>query len=191
MSKILEIDITLKGSKPKIWRRILIPGEMSFADLHYAIQTAMGWYNCHLHQFVVGRNGRLISIPYGDDLVDMDEMDDVEDGHEIKIKSLLNAPKDKVIYEYDFGDGWEHLVEVKKVHDAEPGKTYPQAIAGAMACPPEDCGGIWGYKDMLEKLQEKGTAEYEELVEWLGSDFDPTEFDLEQINMRFLSFGKE
>lgn len=191
MSKILEIDITLKGSKPKIWRRILIPGEMSFADLHYAIQIAMGWVGYHSHQFVVGRNDRFISIPFDDDLVDMDEMDDMEDGHKIKIKSLLNAPKDKVIYEYDFGDDWEHLVEVKKVHDAEPGKTYPQAIGGAMACPPEDCGGIWGYKDMLEKLQEKGTAEYEELVEWLGSDFDPKVLDLEKINMRFLSFGKK
>ncbi len=184
MSKILELDIVLQGSKPKIWRRVLVPEGFSFHHLHYTIQLAMGWTDSHLYQFITGRNQRYIGVPFDDDFGEM------EDSRKIKIKSLLNAPKDKILYEYDFGDSWKHIVEVKKVHQAEKGKKYPVLIGGAMACPPEDCGGIWGYQELVENLKMKGTDEYEELVEWLGGEFDPNEFDMAKINEMILTFLK-
>ena len=186
MSKILELDIVLQGSKPKIWRRVLVPDDMTFRELHYIIQFAMGWDHSHLHQFVVGKYQRRIGVPYEDDFNKM------EDSRKIKINSLLNAPKDKILYEYDFGDGWEHIVEVKKVHEPEKGKKYPVLIGGAMACPPEDCGGIWGYHDLVDTMKKKGSEAYEELVEWLGGEFDPEEFDMDEINEAFFkNFKKE
>ncbi len=185
MSKILELDIVLQGSKPKIWRRVLVPEDMTFHDLHYIIQFAMGWTHSHLHQFIVGKYQRRIGIPFDDDF------DEMEDSREIKINSILNVPKAKIVYEYDFGDGWEHIVEVKKLHESEAGKTYPLLFGGAMACPPEDCGGIWGYQDLVEKMKQKGTEEYEDLVEWLGGEFDPEEFDMDKFNkLYFKNFKK-
>ena len=187
MSKILELDIVLQDSKPKIWRRVLVPDNMNFHELHYIIQFAMGWTHSHLHQFLVGSYERRIGIPYGDD-----DFDELEDSRNIKINSILNVPKDKIVYEYDFGDGWEHLVEVKKVHEPEKGKSCPVLIGGAMACPPEDCGGIWGYLDLVKAMKKKGSDEYEELVEWLGGEFDPQAFDMDEINKAyFKNFKKE
>lgn len=181
MSKILELEIVLQGSKPKIWRRVLVPANMNFHELHYIIQFSMGWTHSHLHQFVVGNNQRRIGIPFEDDF------DEMEDSRKIKINSLLKAPKDHIIYEYDFGDDWKHIVEVKKVHLPEKSKKYPLLIGGAMACPPEDCGGIWGFQDLVENMKRKGSKEYKELVEWLGKEFIPEEFDLEEINQEFFT----
>ena len=185
MSKILELDIILRDSKPNIWRRVLVPDNMTFLELHYIIQFAMGWTNSHLHHFVVGNYDRRIGIPFEDDF------EEVEDGRKVKINALLNAPKDKIKYEYDFGDSWVHLLEVKKVHDPEEGKKYPVLIGGAMACPPEDCGGIWGYQDLVEKLKRKNSQEYKELVEWLGGEFDPEAFDMDEINKAYLKNFKK
>ena len=185
MSKILELDIILRDSKPKIWRRVLVPDNMTFLELHYIIQFAMGWTNSHLHQFVVGNYDRRIGIPYEDDFEEM------EDGREVKINSLLNAPKDKILYEYDFGDSWAHLIEVRQVHEPEPGKKYPVLTGGAMACPPEDCGGIWGYQDLVKELKKKNSREYEELLEWLGGEFDPEAFDINETNKEFFKNFKK
>jgi hypothetical protein len=185
MSKILELDIVLQGSKPKIWRRVLVPDNTTFHALHYVIQFAMGWTNSHLYQFVVGRGEYYIGVPSEDDFYE------VEDSRKMKINTLLNEPKDKITYEYDFGDSWEHLVEVKKVHEPEKGKTYPVLIAGAMACPPEDCGGIWGYQDLVGKMKNKDSEEYEDLVEWLGDDFDPEEFEMDLFNRAFFKNFKK
>ncbi len=188
MSKILELEITLQDTKPKIWRRVLVPDSLNFRELHYVIQFAMGWTNSHLHQFIVGRHDRNIGMPFDDGFDDAE----MEDGRNVIIRELLNAPKDKIKYEYDFGDGWEHLLEVKKVHEPEPGQTYPRLIGGAMACPPEDCGGVWGYAEIVEAMKKKSTKRYEELLEWLGGEFDAEEFDVDEINEEyFLNFEKE
>jgi Plasmid pRiA4b ORF-3-like protein len=186
MIKILELDITLKDSKPKIWRRVLVPDHLNFYELHYVIQFAMGWTNSHLHQFVVGRHDRCISVPF-----DGDFGEEAEDGKKVLINKILKAPKDKIKYEYDFGDGWEHLVEVKKVHEPQVGMYYPVVIDGAMACPPEDCGGIWGYAALVETMKNKKSDRYEEMLEWLGEDFDPEEFDKEDINDEYFKNFKE
>ncbi len=186
MANILELDITLKESKPKIWRRVHVPADMTFYELHYVVQFAMGWTNSHLHQFVVGKGQEYIHPPFPDD------EEEATDSRETKISAHLAAPKDKITYEYDFGDGWEHEVVVKKVLEADPKQHYPVLIEGAGACPPEDCGGIWGYAEMLETLKKPGTEAYEELTEWLGEEFDPEEFELEETNeFYFKDFAAE
>lgn len=188
MSKILEIDITLQGTEPKVWRRVLVPADLTFRELHYAIQFSMGWTNSHLHQFVVGQYDRCIGMILEDVFDDMEP----EDGREVNISELLAKPKDEIIYEYDFGDGWMHLIEVRKVLDPESGMKYPVLTDGAMACPPEGCGGIGGYAELVEAMKNKRTKRYRELIEWLGEAFDPLEFDIAAINAAyFKDFKKE
>jgi hypothetical protein len=188
MSKILEIDITLNGSNPKIWRRVLVPAELNFYELHYVFQFAMGWTNSHLHQFIVGRRERCIGFPFEDDFGPLK----TEDGSKVGIRQVLNVPGDQVLYEYDFGDGWQHLAEVKNVLEAEPGKTYPILTDGAMACPPENCGGMGGYFNLVEVMSKKDMNRYKEMLTWIGKHFDATAFDMEAINKTcFKDFKKK
>ena len=177
MKKIYQIQIALKGSKPKIWRRVLVPSDLLLPDLHAIIQTSMGWTNSHMHQFF--KDGKFYAPRMPDD--DMwGEMQQV-DYTNIRISAVLKREKAKVIYEYDFGDGWVHDVILEKTLPADEAIKYPVCVAGKLNCPPEDCGGIWGYYHMLDVLKDPGHKEYEETVEWLDRDFDPTEFDKEMV----------
>jgi len=110
-----------------------------------------------------------------------DEMDNV-DYKEIKISDLLKKEKDKIVYEYDFGDGWEHDIILEKILTPDNDTKHPICLTGKMNCPPEDCGGIWGYSDMLEILKDPDHEEYESYIEWLGEEFDPTYFDKDEVN---------
>jgi hypothetical protein len=176
MSAILELDIVLKGSKPKIWRRVWVPETMTFHKLHYVIQFAMEWENCHLYRFIKGRFVHVVGIPHPD------EFDRMEDSRKLPISAILVAPKDNINYIYDFGDRWEHTVTVKKILPPDPGQTYPWLVGGAKAAPPEDCGGIWSYAGILETLKDKSSKQYKELLEWLGDEFDPEFFDKHTLN---------
>lgn len=184
MSKILELDIILNESNPKIWRRVLVPADFNFYELHYVIQFSMGWTHSHLHQFIVGKRERCIGMAY-DGYFDAMEM---EDGSQVNISEILNAPKDNILYEYDFGDSWEHLIEVKKVLEPEAGKKYPIVIDGAMACPLEDIGGIGGYEEFVQTMKNRDP---DEPVEWLDEDFDPEAFDIAAINKEFFKNFKK
>lgn len=139
---IYQFKITLRDIKPKVWRRIQVPENYNFWELHLAIQDAMGWEDCHLHQFEITNpkteEKDLISIP------DDEGFDDTISGKKVKIAKYFLAPKDKANYKYDFGDGWEHEVVLEKILPAVVGNKYPQCIAGERACPLEDCGGVWG-----------------------------------------------
>ena len=172
--EIYQVLISLKGFTPEIWRRIQIYSDTLLPDLHRIIQTTMGWTNSHLHQFIKDR--RFYSEPSPED-----EMDSI-DYRKIKVLDLLKKEKDKIIYEYDFGDGWEHEVLLEKILPIDLTSKYPVCLAGKMNCPPEDCGGVWGYSDMLAVLKDKSHEEYESYIHWLGGDFDPTGFDLDMIN---------
>jgi hypothetical protein len=179
--KIYQIQIVLKGSKPKIWRRLLIPSELLLSDFHMIIQISMGWTNSHLHQFIKNRTF------YTERMTDDDtwgELDNV-DYKNMKVSALLKKEKEKIVYEYDFGDGWEHEVLLEKILPIDEKFRYPICLDGKMNCPPEDCGGVWGYSDLLVILKHPEHEEYEGYIEWLGGEFDPEHFDKEAVNKVF------
>lgn len=176
--EIYQVKVSLNGSKPMIWRRLLIPSDLLLADFHKIIQTAMGWTNSHLHQFIKDR--RFYTLKTADN--DMwDEMDNV-DYKKIKVSALLKFEKGKILYEYDFGDGWEHDIVLEKILPFDDKMQVPTCLAGKMSCPPEDCGGVWGYADMLQILKNPKHVEYESYMEWLGGDFKPEDFDKDEVN---------
>ncbi len=168
--------MTLAGSKPPIWRRVLVPADISMAKLHQILQIVMGWTNSHLHQFDVG--GTLIGVP------DPDFGMPVRNERTVKLSQCVRGEKSKFTYAYDFGDSWEHAILVEKVLTAEPGARYPVCVAGKRACPPEDCGGVWGYADLLVAIRDTTHSEHDELLEWIGGHFDPEAFDLAAINQK-------
>ena len=173
-TEIVQLKVTLNGSKPSIWRRLLIEKDMTFEDLHYIIQDAMGWENCHLYDFR-DKNTTIGENDYGDDSIDSSE---------ITLGEHFTKLKQKMTYTYDYGDSWDHEILVEKFLDEEKDIDYPMCIKGQNSCPPEDCGGIWGFYNMLEIIKDKKHPEREEMLEWLGEDYDPEHFDLEETNER-------
>ncbi|MEY2333087.1 plasmid pRiA4b ORF-3 family protein [Acidithiobacillus ferrianus] len=172
------LHVELQNIAPPIWRRIVIDGNRTLADLHEVLQIAMGWTNSHLHQYVFP------DAFYSDSDFDLDEIDrPLKDESKAEIVKVLKAG-DQCFYEYDFGDDWEHRITVEKV---ETPTVIPLRWAtvtdGARACPPEDVGGSWGYEQMLEILRNKpASMEAQEYRDWLGDIFDPEYFDLEETN---------
>lgn len=179
-NKTYQIKITLQGSKPSIWRRVVIPSDLSLPDFHKVIQTTMGWTNSHLHQFV--KNRTYYSPKMEDESLWDEEDDDDLDYSKYKVSDLLRKTKDKVKYEYDFGDDWVHVIVLEKIIDESMDINDVTCLAGENSCPPEDCGGLWGYYNMLEILKDPDHEEYEEYTDWLGDEFDPTYFDIEEVN---------
>jgi hypothetical protein len=173
---IYRLKITLRGARPPIWRRIEAPGAITLAALHDLIQAAMGWYDGHLHQFDVG--GEV----YGDPAI-LEDLG-VLDERTARLNQVAPRVADRLRYLYDFGDDWEHVVLVEAIGSVEPGVYYPRCTAGRRACPPEDCGGVWGYAELLAAIGDPEHPEHEEMVEWLDEDFDPAAFDLAAINAR-------
>jgi hypothetical protein len=173
---IYQLKVTLKESKPPIWRRILVPGDISLSKLHQILQIAMGWEDSHLHQFIVG------GTYYGEP--DPGFRDEMKSERRVKLNQVAPHEKGRFTYEYDFGDSWEHQIVVEKIVPPEPGARYPVCTAGTRACPPEDCGGVWGYESLLEAIADPNNPEHDEMLEWVGEDFDPDAFDLEEINER-------
>jgi hypothetical protein len=143
----------------------------------------MGWTNSHLHAFTDQRRNFSIGMP------DEFDIDETQDGREEKVQDYLSAKGDTLIYEYDFGDSWEHRVEVQKVLEAEPGETYPKLLKGKGACPPEDCGGIWGYYNLVEAINNPKHESHEDMVEWTGIEsWDVNEFDQAQAHDRMVDW---
>jgi Plasmid pRiA4b ORF-3-like protein len=173
---VYQLKILLKGSSPPIWRRLLVTGDTSLAKLHRILQIVMGWYDCHLHQFVI--HGRDYGVP--DRELDFGQPTLNERG--VRLSSVIEGPKDRFVYDYDFGDSWAHQIVVEKILPKETGNQYPVCTAGERACPPEDCGGIWGYADFLEAIRDPNHEEHESMLEWIGASFDPEAFNLDRIN---------
>jgi hypothetical protein len=174
---IYQIKVTLEESKPPIWRRLLVRSDITLGDLHAIIQAAMGWWDYHLHQFIVGETYYGVPDPDYDDYLEM------HDEEEVTLAQVAPREGVKFRYEYDFGDGWLHQVLVEKVLPPEPGQSYPVCVKGRRACPPEDVGGMWGYQDFLEAIQDPNHEEHEEYLEWVGGEFDPEAFDLDGVNV--------
>ncbi|NCS89298.1 MAG: hypothetical protein CO127_05275 [Ignavibacteria bacterium CG_4_9_14_3_um_filter_36_18] len=176
--QIYQIQVALKNFKPKIWRRILVPSNLLLSDFHKIIQTSMGWTNSHLHQFIKDQTYYTVRMKDDDMWEDMNSVD----YKKMKIFDLLSVEKGKIIYEYDFGDGWEHEIILEKILPVDKKLKYPICLAGKMNCPPEDCGGVWGYAEMIEILKQPKHKEYENIIEWLGDELDPEYFDKEEVN---------
>lgn len=177
---LITLRIELVGTTPLVWRRITLDGRSSFANLHHVIQSAMGWHDAHLHQFRI--NNRYIGVP--------DPESDAPEWHtEDERKVFLNRvlTDDAVFtYLYDFGDGWEHRIAVEEYDDSDDlrfGDGDAWVDAGERACPPEDCGGVGGFQDFLEKLEDEPYSdESKDLREWAGLDYDPARFDRQAAN---------
>jgi len=173
---VYQIKVTLKGIRPPIWRRLHVLGETTLEQLHIIIQVAMGWENCHLHDFSID------GIRYGesgdDDFFDFEE---TEPEAETYLFQVVNEGS-RFKYTYDYGDGWEHTIVVEKVLPPDEGFSTPCCIKGKRACPPEDCGGPWGYQSLLEILNDPTHPDHETFSEWISSDFTPEAIDLPAIN---------
>lgn len=169
---VVSLKVTLRGVKPPIWRRLLVPGTMTLGDLRQAIQAAMGWRDCHLHAFDI--DGQ----PYGDRRT----TDDVADENRLTLNGLLKSGIARFGYTYNFGDAWEHAVAIGKTQPAANGGSYPACVAGKRNCPPENCGGSWGYQHLMAVLADPGHPEHAEQLEWVGKEFDPDAFVIETAN---------
>ena len=181
--ELFELKVTLLDIDPPIWRRIEVPSDFTLEDLHDVLQVVMGWDNSHLHQFMT-RDGRWFKglTPFGDELDSFD--DGALEGWEVHLYDLKEELKEKMAYEYDFGDGWMHEVKLVEAKPADQSRPKVRCLAGDRACPPDDCGGTWGYQDLLDAFKNPKRQD-DEMLEWLGDDFDPEAFDVDNVNRRF------
>jgi hypothetical protein len=179
------VRLDLHGAKPPIWRRLELPGDLPLPRVHVAIQAAMGWYDSHLHRFRTGNDPRSASFATE---FDLDEGDDGMPEADVRLDQILAEKGDQLWYEYDFGDGWDHKLVVEAVLDDPPATV--RCTAGRMACPPEDCGGIWGYDEIAawvrsgydDALLPRSFEDPEHGRDWLPLDWHPDHFDLDEIN---------
>jgi hypothetical protein len=175
-----QVLVVLVDTDPLVWRRIQVPGRYSFWDFHVAIQDAMGWEDYHLHEFTVPLGGggtRRIGIP--DD--ECSEERPTEAGWDVGLSEVLKDGALPIRYLYDFGDNWERVVVHEGTWRAERGVRYPRCVSGGRACPPEDCGGPWGYADYLVAMRDRRHPRHEELFNWRGA-FDPDAFSASDIS---------
>lgn len=179
---IYQIKVTLLGTKPPIWRRLLVPASLTLTQLHDVLQITMGWQNCHMHEFRIGR--RYFGEPSPEE--GLMGVAQTEDERKVHLPAVLGKVGAKMIYTYDMGDSWEHRIVLEKQLPIDPSVKYPACVDGQLACPPEDCGGIPGYYNLLEALADPRHPEHEELSEWIGGNFDPQAFSVGQVN-RLLS----
>ncbi len=181
---LYQLKITLKWSKPPIWRRVMVRGDMALDRLHDIIQIAMGWTDSHLHQFISGSGfARTFYGRSNPELADM--MGDTLNEKRYTVASLAPTAKQKFIYEYDFGDGWRHDVMAEKILPPDTAFKHPVCLSGANACPPEDCGGISGYYNLLEILGDTKHPEHENMKEWIGGELNAEKFSVEKVNQVF------
>lgn len=176
-SPIYQVKVTLLGSRPPIWRRLQVSAKTDLETLHEILQIAFGWTNSHLHQFEI--DDQRYSLPE----FELDEFgDEINNERRTRLDQLGLKARKKFLYEYDFGDSWEHQVVIEKVMEREPGVRYPRCLGGKRSGPPEDCGGGWGYERLQEVIKDPEDEEHESMMEWLGGGFDPEAFDVEEIN---------
>ena len=171
---IYQLKITLAGVRPPVWRRLRVPSSINLKNLHQILQVALGWTDSHLHAFEVA--GQTYGTPHSE------YPNATRNEARVRLNEVLLKEKDSMLYEYDFGDGWEHKVVLEKIIPSTPDLSAPSCIAGARACPPEDCGGVGGYEEFLEAIRDPFHPEHEAMLEWIGGDFDPKYFDLDEVN---------
>ena len=173
---IFQLRVLLMETKPSIWRRFTVPADITLPELHVVLQIVMGWYDSHLHGFYLR--------PVGSRARSQRNWKELPGESRKTLESILRAPKVELIYEYDFGDSWLHQIKVeKRISDSSIGAA-PTCIDGEGACPPEDCGGVGGYKQLLEAFRDESHPDHEDMLEWLEEGFDSEAFDREETNHR-------
>ncbi len=175
--RVYEFKITLLEISPPIWRKVRVPETYTFWDLHVAIQDSMGWTDSHLHEFEVVNPSTAVKVVIGIPDDSFDDERTVLPGWDQKIAAYFSLNNPEAAYLYDFGDDWRHVIKLEKILAQEKGLRYPVCVAGKRSCPPEDCGGVWGYQNFLEAITDPAHKEHEETIEWVGGSFDPEYFD--------------
>jgi hypothetical protein len=174
------MKVVLNETKPIIWRRLQVPGNATLGWLHAVLQVAMGWTNSHLHQF------RVRELLYSDLRHNFREYEgdpEILDENKETLQRVAARQKDMLAYEYDFGDSWHHQITVERILSRDSAvSSVALCLDGARACPPEDCGGTWGYDNLLKILRNPKHEQHDSMKEWLGRPLDPEAFDVEKVN---------
>jgi hypothetical protein len=180
MEKNYQFKITLRGIKPAIYRTFVVKENISFFEFHHVVQIVMGWFNEHFFQFT-GQDA-IITDP---EFVDYGEVIDIQD---FFLNEYFKDEGDKIQYEYDFGDTWIHDIVLEKITDGSDNDDVPKCLTGKRNCPPENCGGVFGYEDLVNVMSDVNHPEFEEMVEWYGERFDPEYFELDEVNTDLAEF---
>lgn len=176
-----QLKVVLLGSEPPIWRQLRVPASARLDWLHAVLQVALGWTNSHLHHFLTA-DARYSDPRMGEDMGFGEDPD--RDETKTTLAQIAPAKGDAFGYEYDFGDSWEHEITVEKLLPAKPATaTTALCLDGARACPPEDCGGVWGYAELLKTLKNKKHPDHKHMKEWIGGKFDAAAFDVKKTNL--------
>ena len=182
---VARLKITLDSVKPAVLRRVEVPFDIRLDRLHLTIQAAMGWTNSHLYEL------RARDVGWSTPLPDIHGGGDFLDARKARLDDVLEDIGTKTLrYVYDFGDAWEHTITIERLADPEPGVLYPRLIEVSGRCPPEDCGGPWGYADLLEAIKDPKHERHAELTEWIGDDFDPDDDEAEALTAQVASLAK-
>jgi hypothetical protein len=176
--RVLVFRIELVLAPRPVWRRIAVPEGYSFWDLHVAIQDAMGWRDCHLHLFTIDHPGRGERAYFGiPESTHYHGAREIRPGWEWRVAEWFREDHAPALYTYDFGDDWQHEVALEQQAQPDPAVLYPRCLAGEGAGPPENCGGVQGYAELLAALSDPDDPDHAEYREWLGTSFDPAAFD--------------
>jgi hypothetical protein len=181
---LVQLRVELQHVKPAIWRRLLVPAPITLARLHQVLQIAMGWTDSHLHEFEIG------GTRYGIPDPDWPDSPPVTPENRVTLAQALAPAVKHFTYVYDFGDDWEHKVRVEAILDNELAAPAPICTEGANRCPPEDVGGVSGYLDFLQAINDPAHEEHADMLAWGGRDFDPTAFDIDAVNARLLKLKR-
>ena len=177
-ARLFQLKVTLEGSKPPIWRRVVVRDTIKLPKLHLVLQLVMGWTNSHLHRFRVGKT--YYGVP-PDPLFAWSEVEELNEKR-FRLVDIASGPGESFHYEYDFGDFWNHVVTVEKTLPVPPDFTHALCLGGSLACPLEDSGGIYGYYEKLEIIANPADPDHAEICEWVGPHFDPEYFNVEAEN---------
>lgn len=176
----MQLHVSLIDIGPAIWRQVVVPWRFNLGHLHRVIQAAFGWWDCHLHEFIIG------GLRYGDpdQIGDHEFEDDARafDETMVRLRDFGREPHQSFIYVYDLGDNWQHRATFERLIATDPAPRTASCIGGARARPPEDVGGTFGYANFLEIIADPDHPEHRETLTWCGGRFDPETFNLERTN---------
>lgn len=178
---IARLKVTLQRTRPEAWRRLEVPTALSLGALHDILQIAFAWTNAHLQQFHAGDQC------FG--MIDDESDHEISDENSARLDQLLPV-YDRLVYEYDFGDDWIHVIVLEKLVEREPGVSYPRCTGGKRGAPPEDCGGAFGYAEFLPAVSDRDQEEHHSMMKWIGGAFDPEAFDLADVNRKLARLAK-